>query len=163
MLSGLLLFMFYWVFEANQEFQEWITVPVLILLTISLAGMALLKRSSKFIVVILLVTILGAIITAVGSIVSVWLDQDERWMIILVGAFILFAGLLIFGVANLKRRVFPCLNWVPFVTGLFSILIPFLLRNFSLQGINWSLLMYAVIFGSGWMIMGILLLRAEEQ
>ena len=44
---------------------------------------------------------------------------------------------------------------------LLSILIPFLLRNFSLQGINWPLLMYTVIFGSGWLIMGILLIKEQ--
>ncbi len=162
-LSGLLLFVFYWVFEENPEFQEWSTLPVLVFLTISAAGMMLLKGSSRFIIAVLLIAIFGAIITAEGAILSVWLGQEDFWPIILVGAFILFAGLFLFGLANLKRRIFPSLNWVPFATVLLSILIPFLLRNFTLQGINWPLLMYTVIFGSGWVSMGILLLLTKEE
>jgi hypothetical protein len=162
-LSGLLLFVFYWVFEENPEFQEWITLPVLVFLSISAAGMLVLKGSSRFIIAVLLIAILGAIITAEGAILSVWLEQEDFWPLILVGAFILFAGLLLFGLANLKRQAFPGLNWLPLATVLLSIVIPFLFRNFSLHGINWPLLMYAVIFGSGWVSMGILLLLTKEQ
>jgi len=162
-LSGLLLFILYWVIEVNPSHQDRIILSVLLFLSISAAGMTLLKRSSRFIVVALVMASLGAASAAESLIISVWFQQEELWMILVVSVFILFAGLFLFGLANLKARIFPRLNWIPLATVVTSILIPFLLGDSSQLGINWSLLTYMLLFGSGWLVMGILLLRTEEQ
>ena len=164
-LSGLLLFLLYPLIESNSVFQEWSILLALVFLIVSAAGMTLLKRSSMLIVILLSLTILGAVVTVEGAIISVWLAQDEYWPILVVGGFILLAGLLLFGLANLKTRIFPRLNWVPFVTSLLSlsILVLVLVRNSSQPDANFPLLWYLASLGSGWVVMGILLLLVKEQ
>ena len=164
-LSGLFLFAMYPLVESNSAVQEWIILLALVFLTISAAGMMLLKRSARAIAILLIVMILGAVITVEGAIVSVWLGQDEYWPIMLFGGFLLLVGMLLFGLANLRARIFPRLNWVPFLTSLLSLfsLVLLLLRDFSQPEYNFPLLAYLIILGSGWAIMGILLLPAKEE
>ena len=162
-LSGLLLYGIYSLIESDSAFLEWANILALIFLMISAAGMTLLERSSRSIVILLWVTILGAVITVEGSIVSVWLKHESLWPLLLVGGFLMLLGLLLFGLANLKARIFPRLNWIPLVASLLSLF--FLLLGIlpdSLQSANLPLLFYLIILGSGWVIMGLLLFLADS-
>ena len=162
-LTGLLLFGIYLLTGSDSAWLEWANILALVFLILSASGMTLLKRSSRGIVSLLAVTILGAIIAVEAAILSVWLKQDSLWPLLLVGGFLLLLGLLLFGLANLKARIFPRLNWVPLAAGLLSVsmLVWAQVRNSSQLETNVPMLLYLVILGSGWVVMGILLLLAD--
>jgi hypothetical protein len=161
-LSGIFLFMLYWVLEENPIYQDWVTLSILLSISLSAAGMTLIKKNRRITVVALLTVCVGAIIAAESVIIDAWLQQAELWTTLLIGAFILFAGLLLFGIVNLRARIFARLNGVPLATTVISLLIPLLLSDVSFLGIDWSLLTYMLLFGSGWLVMGILLLLSRE-
>ena len=72
-------------------------------------------------------------------------------------------ALIILGLANLKARLFSHLNWIPLASGILALLTVLLLNSVSLWGLNWSVLMFALILGTGWLTTGVLLLKTSEH
>ena len=164
-LTGLLLFGIAALTGSGSAFLEWANILALVFLIISASGMTLLQRSSRVVVSLLAFTILGAVIAVEAVIFSVWLKYESFWPALLVGGFMLLLGLLLFGIANLKAQIFPRLNRVPLTASFLSLsfLAVSMLRNSSSQPeADLPMLLYLISLGSGWVIMGVLLLLADS-
>jgi uncharacterized membrane protein (DUF485 family) len=85
------------------------------------------------------------------------------WTMVVLSLLIHLLALIVFGAANLKTRLFPRLNWIPLAMGVLPLLTSLLLSSVSLWGLNWPVLMFALIFGVGWLTMGVLLLKARSR
>lgn len=105
----------------------------------------------------------SAIFLTAGIILSEWFRLGEGWVLLFSSGLGFVIGLTLFGAANLKARLFRTLNWVPLATGLSAFLsfIPF--ENFSQASIPWTYALFIVSFGSGWLVMGILLIGQKRE
>ena len=72
-------------------------------------------------------------------------------------------GLTMFGLANIRGRVFPRGNALPLVMGLLTGLIPLGLSFALPYESELPLIMIIVGLGVGWLLMGILLLAARRE
>lgn len=154
--GGFLFSAFNWVPE-NDPIGFWILLISMSLLSICSVGLLFLNRHNRVTYWSLLAMGLGATGIAVGFIAGDWFRQDDFWSVIFISAILLFAALIVFGLGNLKTKIFQRLNFIPLLAGIASLL------TLSLpEGQDSLAQILLLIFGGGWIAMGILALKKNQ-
>ena len=107
--------------------------------------------------------LVGAISFSEGGVVGDWFQGDLGWGLFMLGMLAHMIGLTMFGLANIRGRVFPRGNALPLVMGLLTGLIPLGLSFALPYESELPLIMIIVGLGVGWLLMGILLLAARRE
>ena len=162
-LGGILFSVTLWLGSVNFTTNIWLLLLALLFLLACMLGMWFLERHTKITRLALLAMGVATMGMGEGFIGVEWFNSDGLWLILAISVFSHLLALIIFGLANLKARIFPRLNWIPLTTGILSIILPLLLSPVSLWGIDWAPLMLVLIFGSGWLMMGGLLLKTKGR
>lgn len=132
------------------------------LLALGVVGLLSIGRHTQFTRLSLILAGLGSVAIAEGLLASAWFEFDEGWAILVLGLLIHAIGLALFGLANLKTRVWRGLNALPLIVGLFGGLVPFGLSVLLPEGTEWPFWMLMFVLGGGWMGMGGLTLIAAS-
>jgi hypothetical protein len=159
------------------DFNRLLTAPLL-LLVVALAGLraAQIGRLAKWGSRGAWLALAAAVLLVVGNVVEFWLvlasdaevfaiaeprglDQwvgsTVGWLTFLLGALLLLAGGVLFGVATGRAGVFP--NWVGFLIGMTA---PLLLIAFTLWAVSpVATVPPALMLGAAWVTVGAVLLR----
>jgi hypothetical protein len=141
----------------------WLVLLALVCLMACMMGIWFLERNTKITRFSLIVIGLGLVLLAGSFITGEWFGVDNAWFALILGLLSQMIALIILGLANLKARLFSHLNWIPLATGILSLLTALLLSSVSLWGLNWPVLMFVLIFGAGWLMMGVLLLKTRSR
>lgn len=141
----------------------WLAILSVLCLLICMAGMCFLERHTRVTRIALAVMSVTIIGFGEGFIGTDWFMEEMLWIMVVLSLLIHLLALIVFGAANLKTRLFPRLNWIPLAMGVLPLLTSFLLRSVSLWGLNWPVLMFALIFGVGWLTISVLLLKTRSR
>lgn len=162
-LGGILWTTTFWLNEFYSTNNIWLVLLALWCLMACMMGMWFLARNTKTTRFALIVIGLGLVILAGSFIFGEWFGVDNAWFALVLGLLSQMIALIILGLANLKARLFSHLNWIPLASGILALLTVLLLNSVSLWGLNWSVLMFALILGTGWLTTGVLLLKTSEH
>lgn len=162
-LGGILWTTTFWLNEFYSTNNIWLVLLALWCLMACMMGMWFLARNTKTTRFALIVIGLGLVILAGSFIFGEWFGVDNAWFALIFGLLSQMIALIILGLANLKARLFSHLNWIPLASGILALLTVLLLNSVSLWGLNWSVLMFALILGTGWLTTGVLLLKTSEH
>jgi hypothetical protein len=163
-LAGILAGIVWLVALLSPEFMD--TIPVVLLMitgflmSLGIVGIATLWKYGKLGAIGLWTAFLGAVVFSEAAVIGEWFLSDLGWGMFLVGILAHMAGLALFGVANLRGRVFRYANAIPLVMGMlggagFGLL--FLLADNA----DPPFFMILLSLGAGWVSMGWLLLKAR--
>ena len=162
-IGGVLWIAAWWWSQGDWSGGEWLLIFVPALFALGVVGLLSIGRHTWLTRLSLIVTGLGAIAVAEGALASAWFKYDAGWMVMILGLLSHTVGLALFGLANLKTRIWPRLNAVPLIVGLFGGPVPFGLSFLLPQGTEWPLWMLVFVLGGGWLVMGGLLLIARPN
>lgn len=160
--GGALFSITLWLGNVNFTTNIGLLILALVCLLTCMMGMWFLERHTKATRIALVLIGVATIGMGEGFIGVQWFREDGLWLVFAIGVACHMLALIIFGLANLKARLFPRLNWIPLTTSVLALLAPFLLNSVSLWGIEWAPLMFVLIFGIGWLLMGVLLLKTTR-
>ncbi len=140
---------------------DWLLIFVPALFALGVAGLLSVGRHNWLTRLTLIFAGLGGLAIGEGALASAWLKFDEGWAVMMLGLLSHTVGLALFGLANLKARVWPRFNFLPLVVGLFGGPVPVGLSFLLPEGNEWPLWILILALGSGWLVMGGLLLVAR--
>jgi predicted amidohydrolase YtcJ len=154
-----------WLFMLfSPEFMEDVPVVLLMisgfLMGLGTVGIAALWKHGKFGDIALWTALFGAVVFSEAGLVGEWFLSDLGWGMFLVGILAHMVGLALFGVANIRGKVFPRLNAIPLLMGLlggagFGLL--FILADNA----DPPFFMILLSLGAGWVSIGWMLLKAR--
>jgi hypothetical protein len=132
------------------------------LMGLGTVGIATIWTHGKLGEVGLWLAFLGAVVFSEAAVVGEWFLSDLGWGMFLVGILGHMVGLALFGLANLRGRVFRHLNAIPLLMGLlggagFGLL--FILADNA----DLPFLMILAGLGVGWVSMGALMLGTKRR
>jgi hypothetical protein len=150
----------------SPEFMD--TIPVVLLMitgflmSLGIVGITTLWKHGKLGAIGLWTAFLGAVVFSEAAVIGEWFLSELGWVMFLVGILAHMAGLALFGVANLRGRVFRYANAIPLVMGMlggagFGLL--FLLADNA----DPPFFMILLSLGAGWVSMGALMLGARRK
>jgi len=161
----LLLMAGFQIFASGDIDDQSLIWQAIVLMPISLlaaaAGMFVLANGRRNLQIGAAVIGLGAAIMAVGFGLMTWLDNDNGWALMFVGMILHPIGILIFGIANWRAKIFPRWNRAPLLFGIttaFLILFFPLMDQLALFTERQSeklFAFYLVLLAVGWIALGI--------
>jgi len=157
-LGGILWTTTFFLSELYATNSVWLVLLALVCLMACMMGIWFLERNTRITRFALIVIGLGFVLLAGSFIAGEWFGRDNAWFALILGLLSEIIALIILGLSNLKARIFPRLNWIPLTMGVLPLLTSFMLSSISLWGRDWRMLIFALIFGAGWLTMGVLLL-----
>ncbi len=113
--------------DAFYEYSQLVLVPLAMAsFTVGMLGMRTRYRAQVggFGSISLLVGAVGGAIGFIGAIVLFIAQEDMGWMVWVVGMLLLLVGLLLFGIAAVRKRPLPRWKALPLITGSLFLLIP---------------------------------------
>jgi len=106
--------------------------------------------------------VLGVVALGVAF-VSEWFEWDAGWFLLILGLLIHTLGLVLFGLANLRARLLPRLNWLPLAAGLIGGPIPLVVAFWIAPDTDWPLWLMVGGLGLGWIALGALTWLAARR
>ena len=79
---------------------------------------------------------------------------ESFFLLVLLGMFLLFPGLILFGISNLRKPILSCWQWLPLATGLMGFTGFFV---FSGEAITVTFLFFRTLFAMGLIGLGLIL------
>ncbi len=141
----------------------WLLLAATAALALGVVGLAFAGRPGWLGWVGLAPSFLGAIATGSAFILSEWFHLEEGWGVMLIGLMSHTIGLTLFGLANLRARVLPRLNFLPLVIGPISGPVP-LAASMLLEGEpEWPFMLVIFGLGLGWVALGGLLISGRRE
>jgi hypothetical protein len=125
------------------------------LLAVGVVGLAALSRPGWLAWAGLTGAFVGILALGLGFGVS-WFGWEEGWFLLILGLFAHTVGLALFGLANLKARLLPRLNFLPFVVGIIGGPLPLFASFVIAPSADWPLVFLVGGLGLGWMALGAL-------
>ena len=141
----------------------WLYIFAPALFALGVVGLLSTGRHTRLTRLSLIVAGLGGLAIAEGALASAWFDFDDGWAVMMLGVFSHTVALALFGLVNLKTRIWPRLNALPLIVGLFGGPIPLGLSFLAPEGSEWPLWMLILALGGGWIVLGSLSLIARPN
>jgi predicted amidohydrolase YtcJ len=132
----------------------WLILLAVLLLSTFIANILVRLNLDRFMRASLTLAGLGFVSMGEGFILSAWFQNDLGWPLWMLGLLVQSPGLLLFGIANLKRRVLPRWNFAPLILG-GSGLGSLLLGITQLSSSDLPLRAFVISISCGWILMGI--------
>ncbi len=125
------------------------------LMGLGTAGLASLWRNGRFGSFALWLSVLGVVAVSEGTLANEWFRVDWGWLLMTAGLLSHTIGLFLFGLTNLRVRVFRRWNGLPIILGLFGGPVPLTLSFVVGESSDLSFLMVLGVLGIGWILLSL--------
>ena len=105
---------------------------------------------------------LAMVAFSVSIILIFWQNIDEIWMLMFLTLLVHAVGLIIFGLANLRSGSQPPLARLALASGLFGVILPFILSFVIGEG-NWIGTVMGAALGLGWIAIGLTAALSQRE
>ncbi len=153
-----------WSLSSGDGQDQWsfLLVFATTLIGVGAVGLSTLGRLGRLGGVGLAGAVLG--IVAIGiAFVSEWFAWEAGWYLLILGLLVHTVGLMLFGLANLKTRLLPHLNFLPLIIGPLGGPLPLVASFWLAPNTDWPLWLMVICLGLGWMALGALTLLSARR